>query len=562
MARASFFLTRTDVDSIRQRQLKNGLSLVFLVLVDAGVASLMFFTRERRVRAFVPEVTHLSSAATFKGGTGDLLALVALRASLYACAGALAVTLGKQRNKGPPPPTPPPRSRVGSQAAFLDTAGGSSSDLRAPLLAEDPAPAVSDASDADIVAGVCVDDAPGASDDFDPSAYAPSPEDQLYNQRAVRRRDVIVELTFRAPSPSVRRRHLWRCRRSTHAHRRPFGVVIVCVNARAFTRAECRVGCHRVLRALPALVISRHVVGTCRHSSGWWRSGVCVGGFRCKTCDFDCCMRCFSRKNRDTAEGGVRGDKGSKAHEERTPAEYLWRVLALAKLEWQLLTLAILTTLVTSAAALFVPHFQGAAFDAAIAADRRTFDETLAKLLIASVGVSTFSAFKRACFSLVGQRLNYKVRTGLLKNILRQDIAYFDGVNTGDLLSRLSYDCTNLTAPCNTVMSLAAQNLVVILGGLVMCFLVCWRLAMVSFAVVMPITFLIKRYARWSQTLNREISAMLGLASNAANEALGNIRTVRASSTEHMEFAKYDEHARAALRAGVKDAFGGAFTVA
>ena len=112
----SFFLTRTDVDSIRQRQLKNGLSLVFLVLVDAGVASLMFFTRERRVRAFVPEVTHLSSAATFKGGTGDLLALVALRASLYACAGALAVTLGKQRNKGPPPPTPPPRSRVGSQA--------------------------------------------------------------------------------------------------------------------------------------------------------------------------------------------------------------------------------------------------------------------------------------------------------------------------------------------------------------------------------------------------------------------------------------------------------------
>ena len=155
-----------------------------------------------------------------------------------------------------------------------------------------------------------------------------------------------------------------------------------------------------------------------------------------------------------------------------------------------------------------------------------------------------------------------KVRTGLLKNILSQDIAYFDSCKTGDLLSRLSYDCTNLTAPCNTVMSLAAQNIVVILGGLTMCFWVCWRLAMVSFAVVMPITFLIKRYARWSQTLNREISAMLGLASNVANEALGNIRTVRAVSTEEIEFARYEELARAALRAGVKDAFGGAFTVA
>jgi ABC-type multidrug transport system fused ATPase/permease subunit len=61
----------------------------------------------------------------------------------------------------------------------------------------------------------------------------------------------------------------------------------------------------------------------------------------------------------------------------------------------------------------------------------------------------------------------YKVRTHLLKNILSQDIAYFDSVNTGDLLSRLSYDCSNLTSPCNTVMSLAAQNFVVILGRVV-----------------------------------------------------------------------------------------------
>ena len=94
-----------------------------------------------------------------------------------------------------------------------------------------------------------------------------------------------------------------------------------------------------------------------------------------------------------------------------------------------------------------------------------------------------------------------------------------------------------------------------------MCFYTCWRLAMVSFAVVMPITYLIKRYARWSQTLNREISAMLGLAATAANEALGNVRTVRATSSEETELARYEEHAGAALRAGVKDAFGGALTV-
>ena len=55
---------------------------------------------------------------------------------------------------------------------------------------------------------------------------------------------------------------------------------------------------------------------------------------------------------------------------------------------------------------------------------------------------------------------------------------------------------------------------------------------------------------------------MVGLASNVANEALGNIRTVRAVSTEDVEFQRYNDHAEAALRAGVKDAWGGALTVA
>ena len=53
MARASFFLTRTDVDSIRQRQLKSGLTLVFLVLVDAAATLWLFFAREGKLGVLV-----------------------------------------------------------------------------------------------------------------------------------------------------------------------------------------------------------------------------------------------------------------------------------------------------------------------------------------------------------------------------------------------------------------------------------------------------------------------------------------------------------------------------
>ena len=592
MARASFFLTRTDADSIRQRQLKSGLTLVFLVLVDAAATMWLFFAREGKLGALLPELRQLTSARAFKGGTGDLVALLVLRVALFALAGGLAVVLGKQRNKAPPPP----RARSAANLAHRD---GSS--LREPLLPRSVGPAGDDAHASDISPDVSNGDdgddgegttlrgvrvgsdaapAPGhdAAGSFDPDLFAPSEEDQRFNARASFRRDCIVEVTFLCciafqafvavksvafyydPKPNELLRTVLL-----------FGVSILAVNAqsayfRKWVKAcTVRTGVLRPDFHAHELQFHDRVVGhvcdMCGLRLNAGSKGLRFGGFRCKTCDFDCCMRCFCRKNRDTAEGGVRGDKGTKANLEGTPAQYLWRVLGLAKLEWALLTLAILTTVVTSAASLFVPHFQGAAFDAAIARDAAAFDAKVSALLFASAAVAVFSAFKRACFSLTGQRLNYKVRISLFRTILRQDIAYFDGVNTGDLLSRLSYDVNNLTSPCNTVLSLASQNVVVIAGALVMCFYTCWRLAMVSFAVVMPITYLIKRYARWSQTLNREISAMLGLAATAANEALGNIRTVRATSSEAIELARYEEHAGAALRAGVKDAFGGALTV-
>jgi len=587
MARASFFLTRTDADSIKARQLKSGLTLVFLVLVDATATLWLFFTREGKLGALVPELRELTSARAFKGGTSDLVALLALRVALFALAGGLAVVLGKQRNKAPPPP----RAR---SAANLARREGT---LREPLLprsvgpagenthASDISPDVSNGDDGDDVEGTTLrgvrvgSDAtpnPDAAGTFDPNLFAPSEEDQRFNARASFRRDCIIEGTFLCciafqAFVAVKSVAFYYDERRLLRTVLLFGVSIVAVNAqsayfRKWVKAcTVRTGVLRPDFHAHELQFHDRVVGhvcdMCGLRLNAGSKGLRFGGFRCKTCDFDCCMRCFCRKNRDTAEGGVRGDKGTKANLEGTPAQYLWRVLGLAKLEWALLTLAICTTIVTSAAALFVPHFQGAAFDAAIARDAAAFDSHVSALLAASAAVAAFSAFKRACFSLTGQRLNYKVRISLFRTILRQDIAYFDGVNTGDLLSRLSYDVNNLTSPCNTVLSLASQNVVVIVGALIMCFYTCWRLAMVSFAVVMPITYLIKRYARWSQTLNREISAMLGLAATAANEALGNVRTVRATSAEETELARYEEHAGAALRAGVKDAFGGALTV-
>ena len=59
-------------------------------------------------------------------------------------------------------------------------------------------------------------------------------------------------------------------------------------------------------------------------------------------------------------------------------------------------------------------------------------------LLSASVGIC--GGIRNLCFSLVGQKILNNVQNQLFTAIIKQDIAFFDGISTGDLTSRLWND--------------------------------------------------------------------------------------------------------------------------
>ena len=182
MARASLFLTKTDADSIRSQQVRNGSWLLVLVLVDACATLWLFFTREGTFKALIPELRAFTTAATFKGGTGDLIFLLVLRVGLYFVAGGLAIGLGKQRNKAPPPPSGRAVSRQSSAASLRETNRDDVvGTLAEPLLPASVAPSEARSEGAtsstlDIRVGEATPD-PDASGNFDPNLFAPSEDD-------------------------------------------------------------------------------------------------------------------------------------------------------------------------------------------------------------------------------------------------------------------------------------------------------------------------------------------------------------------------------------------------
>ena len=66
----------------------------------------------------------------------------------------------------------------------------------------------------------------------------------------------------------------------------------------------------------------------------------------------------------------------------------------------------------------------------------------------------------------------------------RTDVAFFDGTTSGKLTSRLTNDIGMMLSPIQNTMSTLLYNIVVLFGGIVMCFYTSYKLSMLAFTTV------------------------------------------------------------------------------
>jgi hypothetical protein len=290
--------------------------------------------------------------------------------------------------------------------------------------------------------------------------------------------------------------------------------------------------------------------------------------FRCKLCDFDLCMVCYSKKDSNsgasafTLEGQLRGDKGIRSgaggEDLSRGDKYFFRALKLVYGERYLFALGMLFLLASNGVSLFMPNVQGSVLNSVVASDSSAFHHWVLIYLIMSVCSGLIGGIQSLCFSVVGRRLSNTIRKGLYAGIIVQDVAFFDGNSSGHLTSRLTNDVSFMVSPIQSMLGTLLSNTILLIGGMALCFSTSWRLSMLAFTTVGPIIHITQVYADWSKHLNRQIYGALAAANGYATEALGNIRTVKAFSNEEFEKDRYSDANDNALLKGIRDAFGGA----
>ena len=273
--------------------------------------------------------------------------------------------------------------------------------------------------------------------------------------------------------------------------------------------------------------------------------------YRCKTCDFDLCLKCYKRRHRGNNYSPIESHNISLS-------TFFIRSLKLSLAFWPLLTAALVTMIACQAVSLLNPSVQGRVFDSIIKQDYNTFRSLITEYLIINACLGILASLQSLSLELVGRKLAFTAREQLFASIISQDVTFFDSVHTGILTSRLNNDVNAMVGPAKTLLNDLLANSFLMVGGGVMCLVTDWRMTVLALTSVTPITYAYNVYYRWSRQLNRTIWAAVSDATEVATEAFSNFRTVRAFGAEELEIRRFNLATGLASKAATTAAYIGA----
>jgi ATP-binding cassette subfamily B multidrug efflux pump len=226
--------------------------------------------------------------------------------------------------------------------------------------------------------------------------------------------------------------------------------------------------------------------------------------------------------------------------ETRSGAGALRRALAyLRSYAWQGVV-AVLSLLLVSGANLVTPLLIGRAIDEGIGPRRLG-------VIFVVVGWLVGLALARALFTFlqgylaerVSQGVAYDLRDALFERIERLSFSYYDRVQTGQLVTRLTSDVEQIRTFAGSGVVQLANAVVMLVGTTVLLLYLDWQLALVALAIVPIIAVLLVRFVGRIRPLFREVQQTLGRLNTVLQEDLLGVRVIRAFAREDYETARY-----------------------
>ena len=174
----------------------------------------------------------------------------------------------------------------------------------------------------------------------------------------------------------------------------------------------------------------------------------------------------------------------------------------------------------------------------------------LATALIAVV--LAFGSFLRTTMvNKIGELVLADIRRAVFSHVMGLSASWFENNRTGDVLARITTDTTVVQTVMTSTLSMAARNLLLLVGGVVMVVLSSPKMSLVVMVVVPLVVLPLIILGRRLRVTSRLAQDRLADVAVEAEETVNAIHTVQAFGRERHMRDKFDHAVRHSLDAGL-----------
>ncbi len=187
--------------------------------------------------------------------------------------------------------------------------------------------------------------------------------------------------------------------------------------------------------------------------------------------------------------------------------------------------------------------------------DRGLIDSYFVAIMIMALLLAAASALRYYFVISIGERIVSDMRREVFDHVTRLSPSFFDVNQSGEIVSRLTADTTQIKSAVGATASVALRNLILCLGAVIMMIVTSPKLSSIVLIAIPIIVLPLVSFGRSVRKRSRAAQDTLAQASAYANETIAANRTIQAYNGEAAASQRYGaavEDAYRAARAAIK----------
>ena len=181
--------------------------------------------------------------------------------------------------------------------------------------------------------------------------------------------------------------------------------------------------------------------------------------------------------------------------------------------------------------------------------NRGLVDAYFGMIVLLTFGLAISAGVRYYYVMTIGERVVARVRAAVFERVMQLDGDFFDSARSGEIVSRLTADTTELKSTFGASASIALRNLILLIGAIAMMIFTSPGLSILVLLAIPAIVLPLVAAGRGVRKRSQSAQDTLANAASFATERIGAVRVVQGLGGEKAAIARFSDAVEAAYQA-------------